>query len=81
MRWPRSSDSSRRSPRPGSCQRDTSCASPGRFLRNQSSRSLNSGSCASRSGSSVSTANSGIRPTIERTLSGMILPSDRFSSS
>ena len=36
MRWPRSSDSSRRSPRPGSSQRETSWARSGRCFRNHS---------------------------------------------
>ncbi len=55
---------------PGSCQRDTSSASWGRLLRNQSSRRSKSGSFSSSSGSMVVTAKRGIRPTIERTLSG-----------
>ena len=38
MRWPRRIASSRRSPMPGSCQRETSPASSGRCSRNHSSR-------------------------------------------
>ena len=73
MRWPRSSDSSRRSPRPGSSQRETSSARSGRCLQKPLQRAaVKSGSCSSNSGSSVSTANSGISPTIERTFSGIV---------
>ena len=68
MRWPRSSDSRRRSPAPHSCQRETSLARSGRCFRNHSIRAVKSGSSFNSSGSSVSTANSGISPTIERIL-------------
>ena len=50
MRWPRTSASSRRSPMPGSCQRDTRLASVGRLLRNHSRRALKSGSFSSSVG-------------------------------
>ena len=47
-----------------------------------SAGALNSGSLLEQSPApSASTANSGISPTIERTLSGIILPSGRVSTS
>ena len=79
MRWPRSSESSRRSPRPGSSQCETSWASSRPVGRGTSrAGAAKSGSLARCSGSRVSTAKSGIRPTIERTRSGMISPSGRL---
>ena len=75
MRCPRRIASRRRSPAPGSVQRDTRPASSGRFSRNHSRRCLNSGSFSSSSGSIVVTAKSGISPTIERIFSGTAWPS------
>src|SRR5947209_8140544 len=81
IRCPRSSESNVRLPIPGTFQRETSAARSGRFCRNQIRRRRKSGSCSSMPESSVSTANSGIRPTIERTLSGRFRPSGKLRTS
>ena len=81
MRCPRISESSRRSPRPGSNHRDTSPARSARLSSTHRSRAANAGIFASNSGSSTSTANSGISPTIDRTFSGSTRPSGSVSSS
>ena len=55
--------------------RDAARSGRGRLSRNHSSRRLNAGQLGrASSGSSVSTAKSGIRPTIERTCSGICSP-------
>ena len=54
-------------PEPGSSNRETRLANSGRLRRNHVIRRANPGIWSERSGSSVSTASSGIRPTIERT--------------
>ncbi|MEC9156579.1 MAG: hypothetical protein VYB77_00450 [Planctomycetota bacterium] len=79
MRCPRSREKSRRSPRPGTFQRETRSQRSGRFSKNHSSRSLNWGTLARVSGSSTSTANSGINPTIEWIRSGIRSPSGSSS--
>ena len=69
MRWPRRIASSRRSPTPGSCQRETRPARSRPVLAGTTPGArVKSGSRSSSSGSMVVTANSGISPTIERTL-------------
>ena len=68
MRWPRSSESRRRSPRPGSCQRETRLGEVRAVVEEPLQARVKPGSRSSSSGSRTSTANSGIRPTIERTL-------------
>jgi hypothetical protein len=59
-------ESSRRSPKPGVVMLATRAVRSGLLATNHSSRLVKPSSCASRSGSSVSTAKSGIRPTAER---------------
>ena len=70
MRCPRVSATRRRSPVPGTCQRETMLARSGRLVRYHSSRALKPGTASSNSGSIVSTASSGMSPTSERTRSG-----------
>src|SRR5260370_1086394 len=56
-------------------------ARSGLLSMNHSRRRLKPGNRSSSSESSVSTANSGIRPTMERTRIGYLRPSGNFSTS
>ena len=62
---------------PGGSNRRCAGSGPGRCSRNQSIRFLKPGSPWMSSSSRTSTASSGIRPTSERTFSGMVRPSTR----
>ena len=67
-------DSSRRSPSPVVRMQARLAVRSGRFSMNHSMRRLNDGMRSSSSESSVSTANSGISPTMERTFMGKRSP-------
>ena len=74
IRCPLRIASKRLSPFPGLSQLEIKLARSGRLFKTHSTRRLKSGNFSNNSGVKISTANKGIKPTIERTFRSSASP-------